>query len=205
MVTLKVCGIVGSPRKNGNVDLLVSEVLKGAASNGAEICKLYLNDMNIKPCQSCGVDPHPRYCLFKDDMEQIYDALENSDVIVLGSPVYFDTVSAQVKLMIDRSNCLMPYVKKADGSFGFERRMKRPKRGIFVVVSGREQELDAILATVKGFFYWTNIELVETFSYAHDDNEVGSVNKDKRKMKQAFDIGVKISKQRSTLNHRLSS
>jgi multimeric flavodoxin WrbA len=51
-------------------------------------------------------------------MKQIYDALETSDVIVLGSPVYFDTVSAQVKLMIDRSNCLMPYVRKADGTFG---------------------------------------------------------------------------------------
>jgi multimeric flavodoxin WrbA len=194
VVTLKVCGIVGSSRKNGNVDLLVSEVLKGAASKGAETYKLYLNDMNIKPCQSCGVDPNPEHCLFKDDMERIYDAVENSDAIVLGSPVYFDTVSAQIKLMIDRSNCLMPYVEKSDGSFGFERRMKRPRNGVFVVVSGKEQELDTILATVKGFFYWANIELVETFSYAHDDNELGSIKKDKKKMRQAFDIGVRISK-----------
>jgi multimeric flavodoxin WrbA len=194
VVTLKVCGIVGSPRKNGNVDLIVSEVLKGAASKGAETCKLYLNDMDIKPCQSCGVDPNPKHCLFKDDMEQIYDALENCDAIVLGSPVYFDTVSAQVKLMIDRSNCLMPYVKKTDGTFGFDRRVKKQKKGVFVAVSGVEQELDAILATVKGFFYWTNIELAETFSYAHDDDELGSIKKDKKKMKQAFDIGVRISK-----------
>jgi multimeric flavodoxin WrbA len=194
VVTLKVCGIVGSSRKNGNVDLIVSEVLKGAASKGAETYKLYLNDMDIKPCQSCGVDPKPKHCLFEDDMERIYDALENSDAIVLGSPVYFDTVSAQIKLMIDRSNCLMPYVKRSDGSFGFERRVKRPKKGVFVVVSGKEQELDTILATVKGFFYWANIELAETFSYAHDDNELGSIKKDKKKMKQAFDIGVKISK-----------
>jgi multimeric flavodoxin WrbA len=127
-------------------------------------------------------------------MEQVYDALENSDAIVLGSPVYFDTVSAQVKLMIDRSNCLMPYVKKADGSFGFERRMKRPRKGVLVVVSGKEEELDAILATMRGFFNWANIELVETFSYAHDENELGSIMKDKRKMRQAFDIGVRISK-----------
>lgn len=191
---MKVCGIVGSPCKNRNVDLLVSEVLKGAASKGAETCKLCLNDMTIQPCQSCGVDPSPEHCLFKDDMEQIYDALENSDAIVLGSPVYFDTVSAQVKLMIDRSNCLMPYIKKADGAFGFERSVKRPKKGVFVVVSGKEQELGAILATVKGFFNWANIELVETFSYAHDDNELGSIKKDKKKMKQAFDIGARISK-----------
>jgi len=194
VVALRILGIVGSPRKNGNVDLLVSEILNGAASKGAETCKFYLNDMNIKPCQSCGVDPYPKHCLFKDDMEQIYDVLETSDAIVLGSPVYFDTVSAQTKLMIDRSNCLMPYVKKANGSFEFERRMKRPKKGAFVVVSGKEQELNAILATVKGFFYWTNTDLVETFSYVHDDNELGGIREDKGKMKQAFDIGVKISK-----------
>jgi multimeric flavodoxin WrbA len=194
VITLKICGIVGSPRKNGNVDLVVSEILKGAASAGAETCKLYLNEMSIKPCQSCGVDPNPKHCLFKDDMEQIYDVLENSDAIVLGSPIYFDTVSAQVKLMIDRSNCLMPYVKKADGAFGFERRLKRRKRGVFVAVSGKDQELRTVLPTVKGFFNWTNTDLVETFSYAHDDNELGTIKKDWRKMKQAFDIGVKISR-----------
>ena len=192
---MKVCGIVGSPCKEGNVDLLVSEILKGVASKGAETFKLYLNDMNIKPCQSCGVDPNPEHCLFKDDMEQVYDALENSDAIVLGSPVYFDTVSAQTKLMIDRSNCLMPYVKKADGTFGFVRRMKRPKKGVFVVVSGKEQELSTILTTVKGFFVWTNTELVVTVSYPHDDNELGNVKKDTRKMRHAFDIGMRISEQ----------
>ena len=190
-----MCGVVGSPRKNGNVDLLVSEILKGAASKGAETCKLYLNDMNIKSCQSCGVDPNPRHCLLKDDMEQIYDALENSDSIVLGSPVYFDTVSAQVKLMIDRSNCLMPYVKKADGTYGFERRVKRQKKGVFVAVSGKDQDLDIILTTVKGFFLWTNTELAETVSYPHDDNELGNVKKDKRKIKKAFDVGARLSGQ----------
>jgi multimeric flavodoxin WrbA len=195
---LKVCGIVGSPCKNGNVDLLVSEVLKGAASEGAETCKLYLDDMSIRPCQSCGVDPYPQHCLFKDDMDGIYDALENSDAIVFGSPVYFDTVSAQSKLMIDRSNCLMPYVKKPDGTFGFERRIKRAKKGVFVVVSGKEQELGSILTTVKGFFIWTNIRLVETVTYPHDDNELGKVKTDTEKMRQAFDIGVRISEQVGT-------
>lgn len=126
---MKVCGIIGSPNKKGNVDLLVSQVLKGASGQGAKTCKIYLNDLHIKPCQSCGVDPYPKYCFFDDDMKLIYDALESYDVIVLGSPVYFDTVSAQVKLMIDRSNCLTPYVKRPNGTFGFERRLKKRKRG----------------------------------------------------------------------------
>jgi multimeric flavodoxin WrbA len=193
---MKVCGIIGSPCKNGNVDLLISQVLKGAASQGAETSKMYLNNLKIKPCQSCGVDPYPKHCLFDDDMKQIYDALETSDAIVLGSPVFFDTVSAQVKLMIDRSNCLMPYVKKGNGAFGFERRVKKSKKGVFIAVAGTDQEFDVALTTVKGFFNWTNTRLVNTFLYSHGDNELGSIKNDKEKMEQAFAIGVKISQRK---------
>jgi multimeric flavodoxin WrbA len=191
---MKITGFVGSPCKNGNVDSLVSQVLEGASTQGAETCKIYLNCLKIRPCQSCGIDPYPKHCLFDDDMSQIYDALETSHVIVLGSPVYFDTVSAQVKLMIDRSNCLMPYVKKDDGTFEFERRLKKQKKGIFVAVSGTDQDYDAIVATIKGFFNWTNTTLVEIIYHAHDDNELGSVKNDQAKMRQAFDLGIKISK-----------
>ena len=191
---MKVCGIVGSPKKKGNVDLLVSQVLKGASSQGAKTRKIYLNDLNIKPCQSCGVDPYPKYCLFDDDMKLIYDTLESCDAIILGSPVYFDTVSAQTKLMIDRSNCLLPYVKRPNGTYGFERRIKKQKKGVFITVAGTDQEFNTIQTTVRGFFDWANIELVETILHSHDDNELGSVRKDEERMAQAFEIGVQIVK-----------
>ena len=194
---MKVCGIVGSPNKNGNVDLLVSQVLKGVSNQGAETLKIYLNDLDVKPCQSCGVDPHPKYCIFDDDMKLIYDTLDSCDVIVLGSPVYFDTVSAQVKLMIDRCNCLMPYVKRADGTWCFERRMKKRKKGVFIAVAGVQQEFNTILTTVRGFFNWANIELVETILYPNDSNELGGVRNNEKRMVQAFEIGVRISKQKS--------
>jgi len=191
---MKVCGIVGSPKKNGNVDLLVSQVLKGAKSQEAKTHKIYLNNLNIKPCQSCGVDPYPKYCLFEDDMKLIYDVLELCDVIVLGSPVYFDTVSAQTKLMIDRSNCLLPYVKRPDGTYGFERRMKKRKKGVFIVVAGPDQEFKTIQTTVKGFFEWANIELIETILYPNDSNELGGVKNNKERMAQAFEVGARIVK-----------
>jgi multimeric flavodoxin WrbA len=190
----KVCGIVGSPKKEGNVDLLVSKVLKGASSQGAKTYKIYLNDMHIRPCQSCGVDPSPKFCLFDDDMKEVYEALQSCDAIVLGSPVYFDTVSAQTKLMIDRCNCLMPYVKCPDGTFGFERRIGKRKKGIFVAVAGADQELNTILATVKGFFNWANIELFETILYSHDDDQLGSVKTNRELIGRAFEIGVQIVK-----------
>jgi multimeric flavodoxin WrbA len=167
-------------------------VLEGARNGGALIEKIYLNDLRIKPCQSCGVDPNPKFCLFDDDMKVIYSALESSDAIVLGSPVYFDTVSAQAKLMIDRSNCLMPYVTRPDGSSGFVRRIDKRKKGVFIAVAGTDQDFNAILTTVKGFFHWANIELMETILYPHDDDELGGVKNKKRKMSEATEVGGRL-------------
>jgi len=195
---MNVCGIIGSPKKNGNVDLLVSQILKGAESRGAKTYKIYLNDLHIKSCQSCGVDPYPKYCLFDDDMKVVYDALESCDVAVLGSPVYFDTVSAQTKLMIDRCNCLMPYVKYPDGTYDFERRIEKRKKGVFIAVAGLDQEFNTILTSVRGFFNWANIELVKTILYANDSNELGGVKNNKKMMNQAFEVGVHIVKQQSS-------
>ena len=194
---MKVCAFVGSPKKNGNVDLLISQVLNGARSRGAETRKIYLNDLHIKPCQSCGINPSPKYCLFNDDMEEVYTMLESCDTIVLGSPVYFDTVTAQTKLMIDRCNCLMPYVEHTDGAWGFKRRIKKRKRGVFVAVAGPDQEFETILTAAKGFFKWANTELNKTILYQHADNELGSVKNDKKTMSQAFEAGVQITEQAS--------
>ncbi|KYK37723.1 MAG: flavodoxin family protein [Theionarchaea archaeon] len=185
---MKVCGIVGSPKKKGNVDLLVSKVLEGASSQGAETEKLYLNDMQIKPCQSCGKDPYPEYCRVDDDMKLIYAVLESFDSIVLGSPVYFDSVSAQTKLMIDRCNCVMPYLSRPDGTYEFERRIQKRKKGVFIAVAGLHQEFNTILTTVKGFFHWGNIELTETILYAHEGG-LGCVREDKAVMNHAFEVG----------------
>ena len=188
---MKICGIIGSPNKKGNVDIIVSQVLEGARSREAEIKKIYLNDLKIKPCQDCVEDPYPKYCFFEDDMKQVFNVLDSCDAIVLGSPVYFDTVSAQVKLMIDRSNCLMPYTRLPDGSFGFVRRMKKKKKGVFVAVAGLEQEFETILTTVKGFFNWANIELIETILYPHDKS-YGEAKSDEGLMKKAFQTGAKL-------------
>jgi multimeric flavodoxin WrbA len=195
MDPIKICGIVGSPNKRGNVDLLVSQVLLGAESQGAETQKLSLNDVRIGPCQDCPVDPLPAYCHFDDDMARIYAALDSCDGIVLGTPVYFDTVSAQTKLAIDRCNCLMPYVQRADGTFGFERRMHKRKKGVFIAVAGTAQEFDTILTTVKAFFDWANIELVEAIFYGHDDIELGGVRHDEGRMAQAFEVGAAVAKE----------
>ena len=195
---MKACGIIGSPVKNGNVDLLVTQVLEGAASRGAETLKIYLNDLVIKTCQSCDVDPAPGYCIYEDDMQYVYEALDSCDLLVLGTPVYFDTVSAQVKLMIDRCNCIRPYIRQPDGTYAFERRMKKKKAGVLVVVGGETRSFDAITRVVKGFFNWVEARLVDSIMYTHKDNEIGSVGENQELMDRAYEVGVELMKNNQT-------
>ncbi len=128
-------------------------------------------------------------------MKLIYEALETCDVVVLGSPVYFDTVSAQTKLMIDRCNCLMPFVKSSCGTSEFKRRIEKRKKGIFIAVAGTDQEYDTILTTASGFFCWANIELIDKILYSHDTYEIGDVRDNKEIMTHAYEIGVRFVKQ----------
>ena len=97
-----IVAFVGSPRKNGNTDSLVDEILKGAGSKGVEIKKFYLNDMNIKACQGCLYCRKGETCIIKDDMVEVYEYVKKEDFMVLGSPVYICQVSAQTKLLLDR-------------------------------------------------------------------------------------------------------
>jgi len=94
MTSLKVVGIVASPRKAMNTDTLVTKVLEGAKSVGAQTEKIYLNDLEIKPCQACAKYPAPEFCFYEDGMQKIYAALETADVLVIGTPAYYESVSA---------------------------------------------------------------------------------------------------------------
>lgn len=102
MIAMKVVGFVGSPRKNGNTDVLVQQVLDGAVEAGAEVEKFYINDMNLKGCQGCDYCRSVDGCKIKDDMSKAYDALKNADGFVFGSPIYFFQFTGQMRQFIDR-------------------------------------------------------------------------------------------------------
>ena len=186
-------GLVGSPIHGGSVDLLVDQVLAGAASQGARVEKVFLNDLSIRPCQSCGIDNRAGICRIDDDMHDVHRLLAESDLLVLGTPVYFDTVSAQMKLVIDRSNCMTPLVSLPDGSSEFVRRPASGKRAILVAVAGSGQQFRTLRVTVKGFLAWISAELVDEVLYAHDSIVVGSVRDDPAIMSAAFQAGARAA------------
>lgn len=99
---MKVIGIVGSPKKNSNTDLLVKEAMKAAEEKGAETAVYYVNDMNIKGCQGCFRCNEGSRCVIDDDMQTLYDAIEGSDVVVMGSPVYMFQMIGQMRIVQDR-------------------------------------------------------------------------------------------------------
>ena len=74
-------------------------------------------ELAVKPCIACGANATTGYCIFHDDMDPLYAAMERAHAVVVGSPVHFDTVSAPLKLVIDRCNCVTPLVRLADGTF----------------------------------------------------------------------------------------
>lgn len=185
---MKALGISGSPIRSGNVELLIKQVLKGAQSKGGKTEILYLDKLNISPCKSCGKNPEPGFCFIKDDMEKVYSELKSADAFILGSPIYFDTISAQMKLFLDRCNCLTPLVKKRN-KYIFKSRLKKKRRGIIILVAGEKQRFDYALIPLLGFFKWANVKYVDKILYAHNYFEKGRVKEDKKVMQKAFDLG----------------
>lgn len=100
----KVLVISSSPRRNGNSDLLCDQFMKGAIEAGHRAEKIFLADKTIHYCTGCGACANAtRPCVQKDDVAEILEKMVGADVIVLATPVYFYTMCAQLKTLIDRS------------------------------------------------------------------------------------------------------
>ncbi|MDD3795072.1 MAG: flavodoxin family protein [Lachnospiraceae bacterium] len=93
----------GSPRKGGNSDLMCDQFLKGAQESGNQVEKIFLRSKKVAPCNACYYCKNGGQCAIKDDMTEILDKMQAADVIVMASPVYFYSIDAQMKAVIDRS------------------------------------------------------------------------------------------------------
>ena len=97
-----VLGIYGSPRKNGNSSILLDEALRGVGAVGAAIKTIWAMDLNISGCRECGGCDKTGKCVVRDDMQEIYPLLEDANVILMASPIFFYGFPAQTKALIDR-------------------------------------------------------------------------------------------------------
>lgn len=184
---MKVVGFVGSPRKNGNTDVLVQQVLEGAAEAGADIEKFYINEMDIKGCQGCAYCRTVEDCKLKDDMEKAYNALRNADGFVFGSPIYFFQFTGQMRQFIDRWYALM--------NTDFTPRIDTGKKAIIVGAHGNP-ETDAFKGVFDEF-----TQVLQMFGMDVKDTLVdvghhapGEAKENAELMEQAKTAGVDIFK-----------
>lgn len=98
-----IVGVVGSPRVNGNTEILLSEALKTAAEDGAQTELIRLADKEIKPCDACFSCRQTGECRIKDDFQEIFEKMVRADGIILASPVYFGSATPQIMALINRA------------------------------------------------------------------------------------------------------
>jgi NAD(P)H-dependent FMN reductase len=194
-----VVALNGSPVRGSSVDLMLQAIGAGAAGAGAEFLHLHCNELNVRPCQACGPEPTTGYCVFHDDMDQVYAALERAHAVAIGSPIFFDGVSGQLKLVMDRCNCVTPLVRNpgappdtAEG-WSFRVRWQRTRRGVFVTAHGPGRRYDLAERSVRGFMKWVGTKWEETIAFEHADNETGSVARRPERLELARRVGRRLA------------
>lgn len=174
---MRILGLVGSPRKGGNTDLLVSRILAGAGASGHLTEKVYLYPLAISPCTDCrSCQKGKLHCAVEDDMQPLYQKLEDADVVVFGTPLYWYGPSAKMKLLMDR---LRPFV--ASGKL-------KGKKAIAVVPS--EEGVAAcnhLIGMFKLSFEYLGVSLIDTLCVKA--YEKAEVNKQPEMLNRALEIG----------------
>lgn len=138
----KILVLSASPRKGGNSDLLCDQFIKGAEEAGHQVEKIFLRDKKIGYCVACDAcKSNEGICAQKDDMAEILRSMVSSDVIVMATPVYFYTMNAQMKTLIDRT--VAKYTDIRDKEFYF-------------IVAAADNDVNAMQRTIESFRGFTD-------------------------------------------------
>jgi len=189
--TVRVLGLFGSPRRGGNTEILLEEVLRGAEKEGAKVERLYLSDFTITPCKECHGCDETGNCIILDDMEKIYPKLLEADVVILASPIFFYGVTAWTKALIDRSQALWTrkYLLK-DPSLGKE---GKKRKGFFISLGATKGQkvFEGSILTVKYFFDTFNADYAGDLLFRGVEAK-GDILKHPEALQQAFEAGRRL-------------
>ena len=181
---MKILALIGSPRKQGNTEILVDEILLGAESKSHAVEKLRLYDYEILPCLDCRrcKQAGAGYaCALRDGMQEIYPRLEEADLIIFGTPVYWYGPTAKMKLFIDR---LRPYIAS---------RRLEGKEGLAVVPSEEGPECCGPLLQMFGMsFQYLGME--NAGSFLAQAYERGEIRERPGELERAREIGATLRK-----------
>ena len=158
--------------------------------SGYSVETIYLNNLDIKPCQNCGGCNDAGECIIIDDMEKIYDEIRNADRIILASPIFFFALSAQAKAMIDRCQsfwCEKYLLKKPIDARKFGR------KGLLIMVGGMKKEIGTQCGEVcaKAFFRTISVPEHNSIHYLGIDSK-GDILKHPDALNDAYEAGKKL-------------
>jgi len=175
----------GSPRENGNSAVLADQVAAGARGTGVNIESFTLHNMDIRPCDACDTCRETGgVCVIKDDMQTLYPKLRAADAIVLASPIYWFTISAQLKLCIDRWYALeTPKGSELNGK----------KIGIVLTYGDSDPYTSGAINAIYTFqsmFRYIRSDIVGIIYGTAGD--IGDVMKQPALMEQAYQLGQKL-------------
>ena len=171
--------VSGSPRKGGNSDLLCDKLIEGALSVGHKTEKIFIGDQKINYCTGCGYCFNKKKCSQKDDMTEILEKMIASDVIVMASPVYFYTISGQMKTFIDR--CCGRYTELTGKEFCF----------IMTAQDTNLSMLNRTLECFRGFTDCLDDAKERAVIYGTGVWHKGEI-KGKKAMEEAYHLGVSL-------------
>ena len=184
----KIILVMGSPRKEGNSATLAKQVAAGAEVGGAEVESFYLQEMNIQPCTACNAcrEENSKGCVIDDDMKVLYSRLRQSDALVISSPIYWFSVSAQTKVFMDRWYAL--------GGPGEEYAAFAGKRiGIVLTYADVDPFTSGAVNALRTFqdaFNYVGAEIVGMVYGSA--SEAGEIARNRDLMGEAYELGKKL-------------
>jgi len=190
---VRILAIYGSPRRNGNTARLLKQAVAGAADAGASVDEVVLRDLKMTPCLEIYQCHQTGRCAIKDDFHPVVERMMRADALMLASPIFFYTVSAHTKILMDR--CQSLWVKKywIDNPSGQAPPQKRPGLFISAGATPGKKLFEGVLLTVRYFFDAIDVALSQSLLYRDLDLE-GDVLRHPQYLAEAYLAGQNLAR-----------
>lgn len=190
----RILAVYGSPRRKGNTARLMAQAVAGAREAGAEVEEVVLRDLKMSPCLEIYGCKKTGRCAIKDDFQDLYDKLISCQGLILASPIFFYTVSAHTKIMMDR--CQSLWVKKYwidERPFG---ELDPAKKALFICLGATKGKklFEGALLTMKYFLDTFDMGLWKSLLYRGLDHE-GEVEDQPAYLAEARQAGADLARE----------
>jgi multimeric flavodoxin WrbA len=166
--------VLGSPRKNGNSEILAQHVGRGMEEGGGTVEYIRLNSLNLRPCQGCGGCEGTGRCVIDDDMTAVYEQVDAADRVLVVSPVYFYGLTAQTKIFIDRFQAR--WSRKHLLNIRFRQEEQRKGYLLSVAATKGAKVFDCNLLTLRYFFDGMDMIFADSFLLKGVDSKGAVLN-----------------------------